>query len=85
MKNRIEGQSSEGSDKNYVRAKESDLPKLLKIPELVDKFNVSYQKVRELIDQGEIKAYKIGGQIRIDPESVLEFIKRGGTPKPPEK
>ena len=37
---------------------------------------INYRKVLELILRGEIKAYKIGRQYRLEESDVLEFLQK---------
>ena len=47
---------------------------LLTIQDVVKRLQVSESTVRRMIDRGELRAIRIGRQIRIKPEDVESFI-----------
>jgi excisionase family DNA binding protein len=49
---------------------------LLTIPETARKCAVSVETVRRLIARGELPALRVGGQVRIDPDELAEFLYR---------
>ena len=53
---------------------------LMTIKQTAVELNVSDRTVRRLIDKGELRAYRVGGQLRISPQDVdvllVESLKR---------
>ena len=47
---------------------------LLSVPAVAQRLNVSERSVRRCIERGLLRAYKIGGQIRIAEEDLLAFL-----------
>ena len=54
---------------------EDFLPKkaYFNINEVADYFDISQRSVRTYIDKGSLKAIKVGGNIKIPRESILDF------------
>lgn len=50
---------------------------LLTVKEVAERLRVSEKTVRNMIDRGDLIAYKIGGNIRIEEESVEFIIEEG--------
>ena len=50
---------------------------LLTLGEVSDAFRVSETTVRRMIERGELRAFRIGGQLRIDRDSVVHLLQRG--------
>lgn len=48
----------------------------LTIEQVAKRLNVSERTVRRLVENGQIKGYSVGRQIRIDPPDLAEFIQR---------
>lgn len=49
---------------------------MLSIKEVSEMLSVSGGTIRLLIDQGELKAVRVGKQFRFDPKNVAEYIER---------
>lgn len=47
---------------------------MLKVSEVAERLNVSERTVQRLIKVGELRAIKVGGQLRIDPRDFEEFL-----------
>lgn len=54
--------------------------RLLRIAKVARYLEMSEVTVRRLIRGGIIPAVRIGRGIRVDPEALREYVKRGGTP-----
>lgn len=52
-----------------------NLPDIVTIKELVDFLKISESTIRRAIDSGELKSFKLGKNIRIEREAVMEWIK----------
>lgn len=48
---------------------------LLKVKEVADKLSLSTASVYRMVHSGRLDAVKLGGSIRIYPESVAEYLK----------
>jgi len=48
---------------------------MLNIKETAEYLNCSEKTVRNLIDRGELKAYKVGNRWRIKKEDLEEYLK----------
>lgn len=57
-----------------VGAMVEDFKKYLSVKDIADKFGVTDEWIRDLIQAGKIKATKIG-QWRVKPEDLKKFIK----------
>ena len=53
----------------------SDDIRLLTIPDVAEHCQVSKKTVRRWIDAGELVAYRLGHQWRIDPTDLQKFLK----------
>jgi excisionase family DNA binding protein len=53
-----------------------NLPDIVTIKELVEFLKVSESTIRRAIDSGELKSFKVGKNIRIEREAVMEWIKK---------
>ncbi len=53
-----------------------NLPDIVTIKELVDFLKISESTIRRAIDSGELKSFKVGKNIRIEREAVMEWIKK---------
>ncbi len=49
-------------------------PKLLKVPNVVERLGVSRAKVYELMASGELRSVRVGGSRRIDSDDLERFI-----------
>ena len=59
-----------------VNKDQNDENPILLTPSKVAKYlSINYRKVLELIIMGELTAYKIGGQYRITPEDLEQYLK----------
>jgi excisionase family DNA binding protein len=54
------------------------LQTLHSIPAVAQRLNVSEKSVRRFIERGLLRAYKIGGQIRISEEDLLAYQASSG-------
>ena len=52
---------------------------MMTVKEVAQELNVSIRTVRRWISEGKLKAFKIGGVVRIPEEEYQKFI--GNTPK----
>jgi len=53
-----------------------DPNRLYSIDQIADRCGVSGKTVRRLIDRGDLRHVRIGGQKRLRPEDVLEYETR---------
>jgi len=53
------------------------LDKLLSTKEVAEMLNITSRTVRNLIDTGELPAYKIGRNWRIKKNDLMKFIEEG--------
>ena len=53
-----------------------DPNRLYSIDQIADRWRVSGKTVRRLIDRGDLRHVRIGGQKRLRPEDVLEYETR---------
>lgn len=53
-----------------------NLPDIVTIKELVDFLKISESTIRRAIDSGELKSFKVGKNIRIEREAVMEWTKK---------
>ena len=53
-----------------------NLPDIVTIKELVDFLKISESTIRRAIDSGELKSFKVGKNIWIEREAVMEWIKK---------
>ena len=53
---------------------------LLSIHEVAEFLNTSEKTIYRLIDNGELRAIRIGGMWRIDPADLQDFIRRHRRP-----
>jgi len=44
------------------------------VPAIARRLNVSEKTVRRLIDRNELRAYRIGRQLRISEEELIRFL-----------
>lgn len=51
-----------------------NLPDIVTIKELAEFLKISVSTIRRAIDSGELKAFKAGKNIRIERESVIEWL-----------
>ena len=52
------------------------VPKMLSIRAVADHLDVSIKTVRRWIARGDLFAFKVGGQWRIDPDDLERFLWR---------
>lgn len=52
-----------------------NLPDIMAIKELVEFLKVSDSTIRRAIAAGELKSFKAGKNVRIEKESVIEWLK----------
>ena len=50
--------------------------KMLSIRAVADRLDVSTKTIRRWIDRGDLLAFKLGGQWRIDPDDLGRFLWR---------
>lgn len=50
---------------------------LLNVPEVATLFQVSTWTVRELVRTGRLPCYRVGGQLRFDPEKIRRCLEEG--------
>ncbi|MBU5312303.1 helix-turn-helix domain-containing protein [Tissierella carlieri] len=53
-----------------------NLPDIVTIKELVEFLKISESTIRRAIDSGELNSFKVGKNIRIEREAVMEWIKK---------
>jgi excisionase family DNA binding protein len=58
------------------------IPRLLRIPEVAERLDVTEARAYELARTGALPAVRIGRQIRVHPDQLAEWIQAGGTPLP---
>jgi excisionase family DNA binding protein len=56
------------------KAAQPEQPALHSIPAIAQRLDVSEKSIRRYIERGLLRAYKIGGQIRIAEEDLLAFL-----------
>ena len=59
----------------------SDVPNVLTVSELAKLLKIGRNNAYELVRAGIIPSVKIGRQIRISKENVLDFLRRDSSPK----
>lgn len=52
------------------------LPRLLALKRIAAHLDVSERSVRRLVDSGEISHVRVGGQIRVSDDDLLDYIRR---------
>jgi excisionase family DNA binding protein len=52
-------------------------PALLTLGEVSTALRVSQKTVRRMIDRRELRAYRVGGQLRIQRDSLVELLRAG--------
>ena len=52
------------------------LPDFLTIDEIAQRLKVSTKTVRRWIDRGELRVYRLGGQIRVSEEDLFLFMNK---------
>jgi excisionase family DNA binding protein len=52
-------------------------PALLTLGEVSTALRVSQKTVRRMIDRRELRAYRVGGQLRIQRDSLIELLRAG--------
>ena len=52
-----------------------NIPRLLSLREVADMLGVSIRTVRRFIDNGDLVAHRIGGQLRVAPADLEVFLK----------
>ncbi len=55
----------------------SEYPALLTLREVSATLRVSEKTVRRMIERHDLLAFRVGGQIRIQRDSVLELLRKG--------
>ena len=58
--------------------------RLIEIEEVAEWLAVSKQRAYELARREIIPVVRIGRQVRVDPERLEEWIREGGSARPPE-
>ena len=56
------------------KAAQPEQPTLQSISAIAQRLDVSEKSVRRYIERGLLRAYKIGGQIRISEEDLMAFL-----------
>lgn len=59
-----------------------ELKRLYRVPEVARVLDASEQRIYELIRAGMLPAVRLGRQVRVDRETLNEFIKNGGQAYP---
>jgi excisionase family DNA binding protein len=49
-------------------------PRLLKVPDVVERLGVSRAKVYELMASGELRSVRVGGSRRVDSDDLDRFV-----------
>lgn len=57
------------------------MDKMLSVKEIANSLRISDRTVRNLIETGEIKAYKVGNQFRIKEEDFQSYLEKINTNK----
>jgi excisionase family DNA binding protein len=57
-----------------ARPMASPPPSLLSVRDAADYYHVSQQTVRRMIKAGKLKVYRVGRQIRIDPDDLVDCM-----------
>lgn len=52
------------------------LPEVITVPQLADFLQISVQTVKRAIKSGELEAFKVGRDWRIEKESVMKWVKK---------
>ena len=55
----------------------SSYPALLTLREVSSSLRVSEKTVRRMIARREVRAFRVGGQLRVQRDSVIELLRRG--------
>jgi len=63
------------------KAAQPEQPALHSIPAIAQRLDVSEKSVRRFIERGLLRAYKVGGQIRIAEEDLMAFLASCRLPK----
>jgi excisionase family DNA binding protein len=53
------------------------VPSLLTLQEVSTALRISEKTVRRMIARREIRAFRVGGQLRVQRDSVTDLLKRG--------
>jgi excisionase family DNA binding protein len=53
------------------------VPSLLTVHEVSATLRVSEKTVRRMIDRHDLRGFRVGGQIRVQRDSVIELLRRG--------
>lgn len=61
---------------------ESGLKRVWRVPEVARILDISEARVYEMIRQGVLPAVRLGRQVRIDRQTLEEFIAQGGRALP---
>ncbi len=57
--------------------------KLLRVDEVAEVLSVSLARAYELIRCGHLPAVRLGRQLRVDEDTLLDWIECGGSARPP--
>jgi excisionase family DNA binding protein len=60
-----------------VKAPQDRVPRMLPLAELAERLQVSIKTIRRTLDRGELRAHRVGRQLRISEADALGFIERG--------
>jgi excisionase family DNA binding protein len=52
-------------------------PSLLTLREVSGTLRVSTKTVRRMIDRRELRAFRVGGQLRVERDSLIQLLTRG--------
>lgn len=54
------------------------VPPLLTLSEVSTTLRISEKTVRRMIGRRELRAFRVGGQLRVQRDSVIDLLRRGG-------
>ena len=54
-------------------------PRFVTAHDVADRLGVSKMSIYRMIDRGELRAYRIGRSLRIDPRDVAALVRSGST------
>ena len=53
-----------------------DADRLLTVPQVATRLQVSERQIRRLVKRGELRALRIGRRVLIDPRDLADFLER---------
>lgn len=63
-------------DGNHVSTSATLGEQLLTIAEIAEALQVNHRTIRTLINDGQIRAVRVGVQIRVEPSALREYLER---------